>query len=125
MSDLYILDGKMAVRCYSLMDRAVWCKAHDKHIADDTVADIRISTIFLGLDHNFGDRGDPLLFETMVFLPDGDSVSQVRYFTYGEAEAGHKELVELVKKQVDATDRIALDALRGIMAKKFKDAPAS
>jgi hypothetical protein len=115
----YILDGKMAVRCDSLMDWALWMESNNQHVADDMICDIRISTIFLGLDHNHSRRGDPLLFETMVFLPDRTAASQVRYFTYGEAEAGHKELVEAVKEQIAVTDRIALDVLRGIMAKRI------
>jgi hypothetical protein len=56
----------------------------------------RISTVFLGLDHNFG-SGPPLLFESLIFGgPLGDE--QRRYSTYDEAERGHAELVALARK---------------------------
>jgi hypothetical protein len=28
-----------------------------------------ISTVWLGVDHNFGGKGPPIIFETMVFAP--------------------------------------------------------
>ena len=56
---------------------------------------IRVSTVFLGLDHNFGWDGPPVLFETMVFGGEHDR-EQERYCTWDEAEAGHKRYVELV-----------------------------
>lgn len=49
---------------------------------------VRVSTVFLGIDHGFG-RGAPVLFETMTFGGpfDGD---QDRYHTRAEAVAGHR-----------------------------------
>lgn len=60
---------------------------------------IRVSTIFLGIDH--GIPSDPLrpeLFETMVFggILDG---SMGRYPTYDLAIKGHNEWVNLVKRK--------------------------
>lgn len=59
----------------------------------------RVSTVFLGLDHNF-DGGKSLLFETMVFPADsmGDLDCE-RYSTWDEAEAGHKKMVEKWEKK--------------------------
>lgn len=54
--------------------------------------DVEVSTVFLGLDHRFGD-GQPLLFETMVFV-DGDEGDMERYSTWDEAVAGHQRYVE-------------------------------
>lgn len=54
-----------------------------------------VSTVFLGLDHRFG-QGEPLVFETMVFGGPLDQ-EQERYSTWDEAEAGHKAMVERVK----------------------------
>jgi hypothetical protein len=61
------------------------------HVSDDTLPDgTRISTIFLGIDHDLTGHGPPILFETMVFADgkpwDGE---QQRYATRVEAEAGH------------------------------------
>ena len=50
-----------------------------------------VSTVFLGIDHNWGD-GPPVLYETMVFGGPLDE-EQVRYCTRAEAAAGHDEIV--------------------------------
>ncbi|HXM32269.1 MAG TPA: hypothetical protein VN921_01355 [Chthoniobacterales bacterium] len=64
---------------------------------DDPIPGVQVSTVFLGLDHNFGRDGGPMLFETMVFGGELDE-EQVRYSTWKEAEAGHKEMVRRVKE---------------------------
>ncbi len=55
-----------------------------------------ISTVWLGLNHGFGDGGPPLIFETMVFPKKGEygELDMDRYSTLEEAEAGHKKMVE-------------------------------
>lgn len=53
-----------------------------------------VSTVFLGLDHSFGD-GPPLIFETMVFPPDSlNELDCERYSTEKEAIVGHTKMVE-------------------------------
>lgn len=53
---------------------------------------VRVSTMFLGIDHAFG-GGPPLLFETMIFGGSRDQ-EQHRYSTWDEAVAGHRAIVE-------------------------------
>ena len=53
---------------------------------------VTVSTVFLGIDHAFGDR-KPLLFETMIFGGVNDGY-QTRYATWIGAEAGHKKAVK-------------------------------
>lgn len=60
---------------------------------------VEVSTVFLGLDHNWGPVGPPLLFETMVFGSDLDG-SQWRYATWDEAVAGHERVVDLVRERL-------------------------
>lgn len=59
---------------------------------------IWVSTVFLGLDHNyFG--GAPITFESMAFS-DGDfgcDLEQARHYTWDEAMAGHVAMVNKVK----------------------------
>ena len=53
-----------------------------------------VSTVFLGMDHNYFDDGPPLLFETMAFPP--DELSELlcwRCTTWEEAEAQHVRAV--------------------------------
>ncbi|AHC30576.1 hypothetical protein CC53_gp159 [Rhizobium phage vB_RleS_L338C] len=54
-----------------------------------------LSTVFLYLDHRFGD-GPPMLFETMWFPYDDNDGSEVldRYPTWDEALAGHMRHAE-------------------------------
>jgi hypothetical protein len=54
---------------------------------------IRVSTVFLGLDHSFG-NGPPVLWETMVFGADGDEQHCERYTSFEAAVTGHERNVE-------------------------------
>ena len=96
MGDNYILDGKTPVRCEDIIE---WAKKFDiktRRVASDSIGDIDVSTVFLGIDHNWG-GGPPLLFETMVFGGKFDQ-EQERYATWKQAEEGHKKMVEKVKR---------------------------
>lgn len=54
---------------------------------------VLVSTVWLGMDHNFfSDSGPPLVFETMVFGL-ADDEYQERYATEDAARAGHDALV--------------------------------
>ena len=61
-----------------------------------------VSTVFLGIDHNFWGKGKPLIFETMVFPNkiDLDELDMDRYSTWGEAEKGHKKMVKKWSKPI-------------------------
>lgn len=73
-----------------------------KHIGSNHVCDIHVSTVWLGLDHNWGD-GPPLIFETMVFGY-GDDEYQWRYSTKEDAAAGHAEVLAAVQAGTLAPD---------------------
>lgn len=72
-----------------------------RRVGLDRVGRYRVSTVWLGLDHQYGD-GPPLIFESMTFDDgdDGDGVLQWRYGTWEEAEAGHREMVRLVRRSL-------------------------
>ena len=71
-----------------------------RQVAKTDLGDIRVSTVFLGLDHSFDD-GPSLLFETMIF---GDPFDQDEYLerssTWEAAEAQHAKAVEVVRKSL-------------------------
>jgi hypothetical protein len=67
----------------------------DRHVADDMVGAVRVSTVWLGLNHNWG-PGLPLFFETMVFGGTMDE-DQWRYPTEAAALAGHDQVVTMVR----------------------------
>lgn len=54
-----------------------------------------VSTVFLGLNHGFGEK--PLWFETLVFGGTWDGEMD-RYETLAEAQAGHDRMVVRVKQ---------------------------
>ena len=102
----YILVGKQVVSCSDLMTWGEWFETHDRQVAYTEQDEVRVSTVFLGIDMGFGD-GPPVLFETMVFRGHDDWREEgcERYCTWDEAEAGHKRWVMQVFK---ATPILAL-----------------
>jgi hypothetical protein len=95
MNDKYILDGKNVVSA-SLEEWAQWYETADRAVAKTSISDeVNVSTVFLGLDHSFGD-GPPQLFETMIFGGEHDQY-QERFETWEQAEAGHKVAVSLAE----------------------------
>ena len=94
MTDKYILDGKKVVPVADLLEWAKWFESCDRRIARDEKNGVVVSTIFLGLDHQFG-GGPPLLFQTVASGGPHDQ-DQERYSTWEDAEAGHKAMCERV-----------------------------
>lgn len=62
----------------------------------------KVSTVFLGMDHNFRAVGPPILFESLVFAPGKPTQSAAfieewdgfmdRYATWEQAREGHERL---------------------------------
>lgn len=67
-----------------------------RRVGDTTVGDVRVSTIWLGLDHSYTLDGPPLIFETMVFGGHHDMDGE-RYATEAAALAGHDRWVAAVR----------------------------
>lgn len=72
-----------------------WGDDFDRRVAKDEFGDVMVSTVFLVLNHAFGD-GPPLWFETMVFGGPDDQYCD-RYTTWDEAKAGHDAVVAKLK----------------------------
>lgn len=68
-----------------------------QHIKKDTVGDVYVSTVFLGLDHRLGSCGDPVLWETMMFF-NGDEVYQRRYTSHANALVGHQMAMGIAQR---------------------------
>lgn len=101
MSDQYILadDGQTPIPEPDTLRWAQWFESAKRHVADDEVGPLRVSTVFLGLNHDFGLGGDPVLWETMIFGAPGELDGyQRRYTSYAEALAGHQEAVALARE---------------------------
>lgn len=102
---VYLGEGREAIRAWGEMmgdkDR--------RTVAAEEIKNIYVSTVFLGLDHGFGD-GPPLLFETMAFVHDGGDVKydQVcwRYATWDEAERGHRDMCQRIRDGTELEDEV-------------------
>lgn len=102
MTDHYILS--VAGDPVPESDVMKWAQWFEKAGAERQVArttlggDVVVSTVFLGLDHSFG-RGDPQLFETMIF---GGALDQTqdRYATRQAAINGHAHYVAIASGEI-------------------------
>lgn len=98
------LDGKLAVPCSTLEE---WSRSFAdfdaRRVAHTMIGANLVSTIFLGINHNFGE-GDPLLFETMIFR-DEESGECWRTSSWEEAEAQHLVAVEIIRGEAYAIDK--------------------
>lgn len=122
MSNYILVNGEPVLE----PDILKWAKWFDKMkigfkssgclLTRDEVSGVRVSTVFLGIDHNFDDRGPPVLWETMVFSGPFDGEC-VRYTGKADAIVGHAAMV----KRVLAERRIAMRIWRflGRITRRF------
>lgn len=69
-----------------------------KHVGDDRVGGVRVSTVWLGEDWAFGLGEHPQIFETAVFREDGDLVEIfARYADEETARVGHQAAVAIAE----------------------------
>jgi len=106
MNGLYTLHCKVPIPCSSLIAWGRWMISANRCVARSEIGCLTVSTVFLGVDHNwFG--GAPLLFETMIF-DDIDDAYQVRCSTWAEAEEMHARAVAIAGQRVrNANEKLA------------------
>jgi hypothetical protein len=88
----YILNDDKTIR--PVKDVLTWARWFedrlDRRVVAHTMIDeVFVSTIFLGLDHNFRYKGPPIVFETMIIGGEHDRF-QSRSSTWDEALRMHK-----------------------------------
>lgn len=99
-SGKYILDGNgNPVPCDDLIEWGRWMEKADRNVKCDVINGVRVSTVFLGLDHGYA-CPMPLLYETMIFGGEHDQY-QERYTTKAEAIEGHERALKLVQKSCE------------------------
>lgn len=108
----YILVNGVPQRCSWRKWAAAFENLDNRRVAlDELTEEIRVSTVFLGLDHNFG-GGPPLLFETCVFGLEDNFME--RYTTMAQARAGHARILKRVEAIVErrrSEDQADVEAL--------------
>jgi hypothetical protein len=99
MSGQYILDDENnPVPCEDLLEWAMWFEKDKRIIARTEIAGGLVSTVFLGIDHRFNEKGPPILWESMVFSGGpSDDEEQYRYTSHADALRGHEEIVQRLK----------------------------
>lgn len=104
MEHYIFVNGK--IKEVSFLEFAIWFEDIDNRRVDKTTIndDVFVSTIFLGIDHNFMPKeawkeNPPVLFETMVM---GGKFSDKgwRYSTLNQAKRGHWEIVDCIRKGI-------------------------
>jgi hypothetical protein len=93
----FILDDEHQPVLVDLMTWAYWFERIENRIVDWTQisSEAHVSTVFLGIDHNFG-PGPRIMFETMVFGGPEDGYQQ-RYSTWDDAKMGHEAIVRKLR----------------------------
>ena len=108
--ELYVLEGKKYRQAKDSGEWGEYMRTPSdnplyRHVARvyyyvDDVAYCDLSTVFLGIDHNYGRNGAPILFESMIFGGGSLNETQKRYCTWDEAEAGHSLLHAKIRKKI-------------------------
>lgn len=137
MTDLpgyYILDEEGQPKRVDLMEWAFWFQTADRSVERFERDGYWVSTVFLGLDHNFSGNGPPMLFETMAFddvrevrefngrlyRMHGEAMLCERYSTRDNALIGHERHVRALNAKLDAARDLAASATAQIT----KDEPS-
>ena len=89
---IYRLVDGVPVRCTLAEFATAMQDDANRIMAQATVKDLQISTVFTGINQNW-EGGDPILFETMVFGLPEDLHPQWRFSTLNEALEIHNLLV--------------------------------
>jgi hypothetical protein len=119
MNDKYILtEDHRVVPVSDLLTWARWYETADRHVGQDMVGPYRVSTVFLGLDHDFlphlrSPSLEPLVFETMIFDSSREISSpwfsrtfhpsfhfQRRYRNWDAAKNGHDYAVKIATRML-------------------------
>lgn len=107
-------------KVYDLMEWGQEFSKHSRRVAqtffpNDGDKEVRVSTVFLGIDHSWGNNAQPILWETMIFGGEHDEFQQ-RYHCEQDAMNGHLVACDLVvtsmisKQWADNKDRDTTNA---------------
>jgi hypothetical protein len=81
-----------------LLEWGRWLEDANRHVGFTQItSQVFVSTVFMGLDHRYFDRGPPIVFETVVFGGPLDGQGD-RYSSWDDAETGHKMFVKKTRK---------------------------
>lgn len=131
-NDHWILDENGKPKQVPFMEWAEWFEEGKNRIVKRTdLNDWFVSTVFLGLDHRFSGKGDPILWETMVFEQELSEFEIPAYGNHPARKRKHHKSVEQYENRysskeaaIEDHDRI-VNELRKHDSKGTKGAKAS
>lgn len=111
-------------------DFEAWAKGQDESLKRVGWTETKlfiVSTVFLGLDHNYSRRGQPILFETMTFerqahiakmfgelMAVHEDIGCLRYCSWDDALAGHETAV---RRMLYAEQHVGIDLIEKAVAR--------
>jgi hypothetical protein len=106
----YVLDGHEPVLCDDMTQWGLFLRDGPRWVARTELLDGSVvSTVFLGIDHNWSGSGPPVLFESALLIHEDAQTTdrewchiRRRYCTWAEAEVGHIELCEQIAHALPA-----------------------
>jgi hypothetical protein len=110
----YLREDKSYIRCSNdewSLQMGQLTRENAYNILSNIIKEYRVSTVWLGIDHNFFDFmksgvQEPQLFETMIIKLDDDTMEKQflwRYSMWEEAERGHKSVCHWIEKGMPLT----------------------
>lgn len=99
MIRLYILKGREPVRVHTVGQWGFWFgRSSEQRNVDQTElpGGVRVSTVFVGVDHGFNDDRPPMIFESMIFGGPHDEEMD-RCSTWDEAILMHRRMCVLAR----------------------------
>lgn len=93
---MYILKNREVVPCDDVIEWGEFMQKPERIIKQENIGDIKVSTVFLGIDHDFFRNGPPLVFETMMFGgPFSHECLRSRHILH--AKTDHEVIVNLAR----------------------------
>jgi hypothetical protein len=92
----YVLDGQTPVAEPDVFRWARWFETVNRRVDVTDLGACVVSTVFLGIDHQYRDGGPPLLFETLVSGGPADGDME-RTSTWETAKDAHTRMVLAVR----------------------------
>lgn len=97
--NLYILDHRGIPVCEpDVVKWSKWFETNQRIVGRDEIGKSTVSTVFLGIDYNFGGIGYPVLWETMVFGGELDHEQDRCSGSREQAEAMHSAMIDRIKE---------------------------
>lgn len=97
MNMYYKLDGHEVVPLKNVHEWAKYFEHANRHVDKTNIGDVHVSTLFLGLNHEWDETKPPLLFESMVFGGSLDG-EQTHCSTWQQAVDMHATMCHMVRK---------------------------